>query len=1016
MFDLSIAEIFTTLISGGCLCMLPDSERLTGELAKSVRELSVNFLHLTPTMASLLEPEDFTSLRTLCLGGEPATRKVLERWTSGKDAPWVLNAYGPAEAGFISCVNVSVVPRHPNNIGRPVGCQFFIADLYNPDRLAAIGAVGELIISGGNIADGYLKNSDITAQVFGLGLKWLADKHEDILRYYRTGDIVKYNHDGSLHYIGRRDLQRKIYGQRLELGEIESQIMACSGFHGAVVELVGSSTLVAFLKTEKTRGVFAEFFPPDKFEPGVLDDLNTYLKSKLPSYMIPSVYVPTPQFPTTSSGKTDRRLLRSSVEHLLHDYRYGRLISKDKPLTENQNILKQLWAKAIPIAPEHIGVNDGFFSLGGTSIGVIRLLQLIRKSHLKLDVSVVYQCNTLAEMASVLCVGEPSADLDTVPPPFSLIKSLNKEQCTLLASTKCNVPRSSVLNVYPCSYMQEAMMIFSAKNPGSYFFQNVYRIGRAADIPKAVKALNTVWQRHDILRTRIFLDEEFRSIQAVTDEPLYIPTINDDLNTYMERIKPPKYGEALSKCAVLTTQHGTYLVLSQHHAVFDAWSSELLLQDLKREYSGSPSGSSETGRFSRFIQSTLKVQNHPSAAQYWRESLSDIRITQFPQVKKGPFRVNKEYKSTINLSSKPMASPAVLVEAAWGILLGRYTDSDDICFGVVRSGRTASVPGVDTIMGPTLVSIPQRLRPAKTLSLIEFIRQVERLTGKALLWEQYGLQKIRELSESSRLACDFKSMVIVQHQSETTSKSELDLRPLEQHGAWSDDCLTLECQPQQDGTMFVSISYDDRAISVEEVHWISYNFSQLILELNTGQDRNIEELNMAGPESIRNTLLWNQHRIPITARRVEEIFCERVRNWPTVTAVDAVDGILTYQELDDLSSVLAYDLKSSGLTRGELVPLCLEKSGIMIVAILAVLKAGGTYVPMEIDHPLDRLKYIVRDVGARRVLCTPRQEILCHQFECSSTTIEIDALKDSCLERKRYVHQFKSPEPFHTKI
>lgn len=576
-------------------------------------------------------------------------------------------------------------------------------------------------------------------------------------------------------------------------------------------------------------------------------------------------------------------------------------------------------------------------------------------------------------MASMLKMHDQPAALDVTPAPFSLMKKLGKNQCTLLAATKCQVTRSSILNVYPCSYMQEALMMFSEKHPGSYFVQNVFRISEQTDTQKLTESLQTVWFRNDALRTRIFLDDDFQSIQAVLDEPLDVPILDKDLNTYLNEQASPGYGEALSRCVILTSARGRYFVISQHHAVFDGYSFDLILYDIKKHYSRKSLKPTETGQFSSFIQYTLQIQDSPAAAQHWRQVLSNLTDTRFLQARKPASKANQEHKTTVDLLASQNTSLAVLIEGAWGILLGRYTDSEDVSFGVVRSGRTAPINGIDTIMGPTITSIPRRLRPAKNLLVAEYITEVERSTREAMPWEQYGLQNIRKLHETARQACNFQTLVIVQHQPEDLgqiSENDLDLQLLKQEGAWSDECLTLECQPQNKGKLSISLSYDNEAISVDEIRWISYYFCRLLSQLTLKPGHCIGDLDMAGPETIQQTLLWNEYSIPRTARRVEELFQERIVNWPTLIAIDAVDAMLTYQELDDLSSILATSLRNSGLRRGDMVPLCLEKSAVMIVAIVGVLKAGGAYVPLEIDHPIERMRFIVREVGARIVLCT----------------------------------------------
>lgn len=326
-FDASIFEIFAPLISGSYICMVSDSQRLDGDLAHLVRYLRVNFLLLTPTLASVLEPTEFPSLHTLVLVGKLLTRQVVERWTCIRPTMRIWNAYGPAEAGFMSCVNTSVAVNEPANVGRPVGCHLFITDLLDSERLAAIGAIGELVICGENVADGYLEDLEDTSKSFCANPSWILDSYETPICYYKTGDLARNYPDGSLQVLRRKDLQRKIHSQRLELSEIECQIMNCYRIHGMVVELFSPSTLIAFLKIEKSHGTYTGILPPGAFESGFLDRLANSLRLVLPLYMVPSAYVPIRYFPTNASGKTDRNVLRSSVEKAISTYQHGKTSS-----------------------------------------------------------------------------------------------------------------------------------------------------------------------------------------------------------------------------------------------------------------------------------------------------------------------------------------------------------------------------------------------------------------------------------------------------------------------------------------------------------------------------------------------------------------------------------------------------------------------------------------------------------------------------------------------------------------
>ncbi|KAI4088897.1 MAG: hypothetical protein LQ339_008634 [Xanthoria mediterranea] len=983
-FDLAVCEILSTLISGGCLCMVSDSERLAGYIASLVERLQVNFLCLTPTVASVLEPGECPQLRILELVGEPVTKQVLRRWLGVRSDLRIFNGYGPAECGFICCINTSLSVGCPDNIGRPIGCSVYIVELSERNRLAAVGALGELVICGHNVADGYIEDGSSTSEAFGMDPPWLEVSPEMPVNFYRTGDLGRYRPDGSIQILGRKDFQKKIHGQRLELSAIEDVILASDTFHSAVVELFGSSTLVAFLQTEKSYDNFAGLLPLESFDKDSIDRLDDFLRASLPLYMIPSAYIPAAHFPTNLAGKTDRRRLRSEAEGRIDQYFHGSLREKTKrpPENEKQVLMRELWAEAIPISLEQIGIDDGFFSLGGSSISVIRLHMATRKRQMHLEVNAVYQSQTLADMAAALNVLDQPINLHGPPPAFASRDSSRTEQLITLASTACRVSRSSVLNVYPCTHMQEAMMMFGEKHPGSYYVQNVIPLAQNTDLTRLKQVLEVVWRKHDILRTRIFLDENFQSLQAVLEGPPDVATLDEDVDAYLKRDQAPRYGEPLSRCVILVSAESKSLVLSQHHAIFDAWCLELLLHRIGQGYSGDPAYELGNGDFSSFIQHSQQIRNSARAGQYWQETLSDVKPTRLPQVKKPMSKTNQQYSITIQLPSTKHTSLAILVEATWSILLSRYNKTEDVVFGVIRSGRTAPVDHIDEVMGPTLTSVPLRLFPARGARIAHYLSDVERLTSEASHWEQYGLDKIKNLGESAAKACNFQSMVITQHrpvQLGERSHEGLYLGDYQQHGAWSDECLTLECQPLHDGEVLASLSYDDASLTGDDIRWISHYFGRLLPQVASRPDCLIGDLDMLGPETVRQTLLWNDYPINTCARRIEQLFHERLAEWPSRTAVVGVDATMTYKELDQSSSALADKLRAAGICRGDLVPLCLEKSVTMIIAILGLLKAGAAYVPMEIDLPLERMHYIVCEVHARMIVCTTNQADLCRQ-------------------------------------
>ncbi|KAI4117411.1 MAG: hypothetical protein LQ345_002352 [Seirophora villosa] len=978
-FDTSLLEIFATLTTGGCICMPSDSQRLHGGLADVIRRLHVTQLILTPTVAQYVQPEEVPTVQGLMLVGEPPTCQVIEQWATAKPTAQILNGYGPTEASVHAATNTDLRHDDASNIGYPTACNLFLTVPDQVDKLAAVGTIGELIICGNSLAQGYLDKLELTARAFGANLPWMPEP----TRYYRTGDLARYKPDGSLVYLGRKDLQAKIHGQRIELQEIEWHIRNHGTFLECVVELISPDLLVAFMVVESSQQrPTGGLLPPDTLPKDLYNGLRTYLRSELPIHMIPAVYVPVGNMPKTTSGKIDRRQLRESIEPVVNSYR---LIGSDAKLplaTTTQRYLAELWADALSIPADQIGAEDTISILGGDSIAVIRILAGARKRGWGFHIKGTYHHSTLEKMADSLTTTK-SRKLDDhlPPPPFCLISAPGKETMVTIAARECRIPSELVMDVYPCAPMQQSLMIASIKSPGAYFDQEIFRIAQGTSVPRLISSLQSVWARHQILRTRIFLDEQFRSFQAVMDESLEVPLLQEqDLKLYLRRDaeKVPIYGDRLSRCALIQSGTHTYLVFSRHHAVFDGWSRSLLLEDIHRQYRGLPEARLPPGAYSTFVRSSLEVQRSPVAEAYWKELLTDLTVTPLPQLKESSvFEANQRYTLEVPSLPRHAHSFSTIAEAAWSILLARYTQVEDVSYGVVRSGRASATDSIDSIMGPTMATVPRRLRPLRNQRLDEYLQQVHARITEAVPWESYGHQNIRCLGHGAEQACKFRSLLVVQMPTPEIGKDEANLlspEPLLKAHITRGDYLIVECQPQERGQLSISLTFDDRALSLDDVRWMTYHFSCLLSEVSGKPDKLIQDLAMAGAEDIEFAQKLNSTAIVPCSTRVDELFVRRSQHWPNLTAIEASDATLTYQELEFCTSRLAVKLQNLGVSSGDIVPLYMTKSSAMVVAMLAVLKAGAAYAPLAVDSPHERTRLLLERICARHILCTSDQE------------------------------------------
>ncbi len=326
-FDISISNIFMTLVSGGCLCVPSEEERKYG-FAESIQGLNANMAHLTPSVARSVAADVTQPLDTVLLIGEPMRQSDIRLWPASTR---VTNTYGPSECSPISTIEHRSQDGKDISIGYGAGAVTWVVDSDDVNQLIPIGAVGELCIEGPILGRGYLHDKEKTAAAFIENPRWLTQGAAGYPgrrgRIYKTGDLVRYNEDGSLVCIGRKDTQTKIRGQRVELGDIESHTLACVPNTVQVVAEVitpsgddASPTLAAFLVQADGDGKLKNGTHQGSAGSGNGDGariitlpaaVKNAMAEQLPSYMIPAVFFAIDSLPMTSSGKTDRKKLRT---------------------------------------------------------------------------------------------------------------------------------------------------------------------------------------------------------------------------------------------------------------------------------------------------------------------------------------------------------------------------------------------------------------------------------------------------------------------------------------------------------------------------------------------------------------------------------------------------------------------------------------------------------------------------------------------------------------------------------
>ncbi|KAJ4148295.1 hypothetical protein LMH87_002773 [Akanthomyces muscarius] len=483
-FDIAVSDYLFGLATGACICV-PKEADSRDNLASAMRECRANWAFLTPSVARTLSPSAVPDLRVLVLGGESARAADFRTWSR---AVRLLYVYGPAECSIYSTVQVIRQPEaNPVNIGKGVNGTCWLIEPNNPEKLVAIGAVGELLIEGPLVGRCYLGDKDIHSSSFIRYPKWLQALRgsKPVNRLYRTGDMLRYSPvgDGSLEFVGRKDNQVKLHGQRMELAEIEHHV--ARSFPAATDSIVGIITplgstdqkiLAAFIwdatitaekhpvqspRTLHESSLFAGQNEAFKLR---VTSAEAELRKSLPRFMIPSLWIPLAKFPLSHNGKADRRLIKNQAALLsmreLGIYQSFGSSNKRPPSTESESRIHQLVADVLGLSFRDVGLDDNFFQLGGDSIKAMIMSTRAGDMDLRLAAADILAYPRLCDMAEAATHASANKtfyfEQHPPPPPFSLLPTEhNRDELLQELSEQCRIDRDGIDDVYPCTPLQE---------------------------------------------------------------------------------------------------------------------------------------------------------------------------------------------------------------------------------------------------------------------------------------------------------------------------------------------------------------------------------------------------------------------------------------------------------------------------------------------------------------------------------------------------------------------------------
>ncbi|KAJ3543809.1 hypothetical protein NM208_g3386 [Fusarium decemcellulare] len=1046
-FGASLNNMFAALTSGACLCIPSDHDRRS-QLDRSLVSMGATHVLLTPSVAESLSPKNVTGLQSIIFGGEAVRpQDVLPWWETGVK---VRTAYGSSECTTISTINnTASIPQEVTRIGKGVGLVPWVVHPADHDRLLPPGCVGELLLEGPAIGREYLSDLEKTAEAFIQDPVWLlqgekkANQDGDNLqpgrsgRLYKTGDLVYYNQDGSLSFVGRKDSQVKIRGQRVELGEVEYWVKeyfpeATQVVVEAIVPMGSDSshqTLAAFLTmkdTHKQEQVDSDDNKPTIFP--ISAQVEEMLSRHLPSYMVPTVFFSLPNLPMTVTGKMDRRVIRqmagSFSAQQLAKVRQGRELQgsseHDQPTTSTQREMRRIWAKLLDLPIDTIGLDDGFFSLGGDSIASMKVVREARKSGIEVTVSDIFTYRTLRE------ISDHSKDIATNDAtnenasneilPFSLVDNgVDVEALCQNISAQCEIDAAKIQDAYSCTPLQEGLMTAASKRPGDYVMQSVLELSPNVSIDRFQQAWEQAVEAIPVLRTRIVHCDGFEKVgllQVVLDDKIvWTEGAHLDLFLQVDRERSMVLNEPLSRYALVSEDGSSrprWFVWTVSHTIYDGWSLPLIFDAVEKAYQAKTAGNPKLPNkapgfqhFIKYLDEQHKSRNgRKKTEEYWRGYFESSEATLFPSLPSPTYQPvsNQMIQSQMALKSQSSLNmaPSTLIQAAWALVVGQMTNSSDVVFGITVSGRNAPVPNIEAIPGPTIATVPQRITWDADQTVSDYLEKVRHDSTATIPYEHTGLHHIAKTSPNAQQACQFQTLLVIQSQTHSakgsynTDQSNISPFPF---GKWKQQDQTewfgshaLIIQPHlgayNNNDWAVDVSFDPSVIEEwlvrKLIRRLELVMRSFLAERPPQEDfskKTIHELtsSIMTEDDLEQLWTWNQSVPPAVDECVHRLVEKRALEEPCALAIDAWDGSLTYRELDLLADRVAAKLVGlfgvgCGAQNSKLIPLCFEKSMWTGVAMLGVLKAGGAFVLLDPSLPEQRLKTIVNQARADLVV------------------------------------------------
>ncbi|MEV6393082.1 amino acid adenylation domain-containing protein [Nocardia xishanensis] len=970
-FDASVLELLLAL--GGAATMVVAAPTVFGgeDLAALLRRERVTHGFITPAALASVDPAGLDELRVVVAGGEACPPELVRRWvlpiSQGRTREF-FNGYGPTETTIMTNISDPLTPGEPVTIGAPIRniTEFVLDERLNP---VPSGVVGELYITGTQLARGYHRRPALTAARF------VANPFEPSgSRLYRTGDLVRLTSKGELEYLGRNDFQVKVRGFRIELGEIDAVLAAHESVDFAVTvghELDSGATILASY-VHAAPGAVVD-----------TADLTRWAERSLPAHMVPTTLMVLGEIPLTPVGKLDRAALPAPVlEH--KEYR--------APETATQRVLAEVIGEVLGADP--IGLDDDFFALGGDSITSIQVVSRARARGVICAPRDLFEARTVAALAELAQSGEPAAETDDLASRELL--RLDEAERARLASI-----HPGLRDVWPLTPLQSGMLfhaLLAESSIDAYITQFVIDLGGAVDQDRLRAAAAGVLERHPNLRVAFAEDAAGNALQIVLDRVelpwQFLDLVGDpDPAAALDRFVAEDLVRRFSmdvapllRFALIRSAPDAYhLLVTAHHILIDGWSMPLLMRDLLTLYAlGADGARLPQARPYRDYLAWLDAQDAETSRAAWRTALAGVTeptplapVDPAREIASGVGVVELALSEDETAALGKLASEAgvtvnTVVQAAWGLLIGRSTDRDDVVFGATVSGRPPQLAGVETMVGLFLNAIPVRVRLLATDTVTDLLRALQSEQAALLDHHYLGLSEIQQIVGVEGL---FDSLVVfesfpIDREALTAAAGIVDGMTVTGATAVNGSHYPLTVMVIPDGGLQLSFKYLRDVFEEDAVHQLAQRFSALLRRFVHDRDIPVAAIDVLTDAERAELAARNATDAPelLDDATLTTLFDAQVARTPDAPAVRFGAETLSYAELRQRSLALAGELADRGVGPESLVAVAMRRSIELVVTVYAVLRTGAGYVPIDPDHPAERSDHVLASAAPACVL------------------------------------------------